>query len=122
MATEPTPPVAPSTITGPFFGETVVLHAHDGEGGGESAVPSAIASQAVMPAATHATSRGKARIFRITTVVLDAERVARRENALSRFEAWVARDTTVPARSTPPMHRGRWRMRPLPVAASASCS
>jgi len=63
---------------------------------------------------------GKARIFRITAVVLDAERVARRENALSRLKRGSLEDTTVPARSTPPMHRGRWRMRPLPVAASAS--
>ena len=50
MATEPTPPVAPSTITGPFLGARPFSSMRmTAKAAVKPAVPSAIASQAVMP-------------------------------------------------------------------------
>ena len=86
MATEPTPPVAPSTITGPFLGARPFSSMRmTAKAAVKPAVPSAIASQAVMPGG-NACSQSAA-----STPSPGLKRES-------------LEDTTVPARSTPPMH------------------
>ncbi len=94
IATLPTPPVAPVTITGPLAGlEAVVLHALHREAGGVARrcrAPSRRTGDIPLGSGT-TQSAGSAHVLGIAAVVRDADVVAGADDRIARLEARIAR-------------------------------